>query len=173
MKNNRERVGVLAAICLLLYFAVEDIIEDLGRGDSLAQIGLDMSVVAAIACLLAYIYILEPLKMRRDNKVLSESNHAQNADLKRMSQIAEKHLHGLGIYIKAQFEEWDLTLAEQEVALLLLKGMSMKEIAEIRDGSERTARQQATQVYDKAGLAGRAALSGFFLEDLLLPNGVS
>ena len=172
LKNNKERVAVLVAICLLLYFAVEDIIEDLGRGEGLAQIGLDLTIVTAIAGLLVYIYILEPYKMRRANKALSESNLAQKTDLKRMSQIAEKHLHGLGIYIKAQFEEWDLTLAEQEVALLLLQGMSMKEIADLRDVSERTARQQATQVYEKAGLPGRAALSGFFLEDLLLPGSI-
>jgi hypothetical protein len=33
-----------------------------------------------------------------------------------------------------------------------------------------TVRQHAVAVYRKSGLAGRAELSAFFLEDLLLPH---
>ena len=78
-------------------------------------------------------------------------------------------LNGLGEAIDAQFTRWSLTDAEREVALLLLKGLSTKEIAAIRASSERTVREQAGSVYSKAGLTGRAALSAFFLEDLLAP----
>lgn len=166
----KERSFVLVAICILLYFATEDVLEDISKGDSLNQIGLDLSVIAAIAGVLVYIYILEPLQTRRRNRLLTEKNVAQSVDLARLSQVAEKQLHGLGVYIKAQFDDWGLTLAEQDVALLLLKGLSMKEISQTRNVSERTARQQATHVYDKAGLSGRAELSAFFLEDLLLPS---
>ena len=35
--------------------------------------------------------------------------------------------------------------------------------------AERTIRVQARSLYSKAGLTGRAALSAFFLEDLLAP----
>ena len=78
-------------------------------------------------------------------------------------------LNGLGEAIDAQFTRWSLTDAEREVALLLLKGLSTKEIAAVRTGSERTVREHARSVYSKAGLTGRAALSAFFLEDLLAP----
>lgn len=78
-------------------------------------------------------------------------------------------LDGLGEAINAQFDRWGLTTSEREVAMLMLKGLSHKEIAVIRDTSERTVRQQATAIYGKANLSGRAALSAFFLEDLLLP----
>jgi len=78
-------------------------------------------------------------------------------------------LKGLGTAIDAQFDRWVLTPAEREVALLMLKGLSHKEIAAVRDASERTVRQQARAIYAKANLSGRAALSAFFLEDLLLP----
>ena len=63
------------------------------------------------------------------------------------------------------------TEAEREVALLLLKGLSLKEIAQVRSTSERTIRAQAQSLYGKAGVTGRAALSAFFLEDLLAPIG--
>jgi DNA-binding CsgD family transcriptional regulator len=78
-------------------------------------------------------------------------------------------LKGLGSAIDAQFERWQLTPAEREVAMLMLKGLSHKEIAAVREASERTVRQQARAIYGKANLSGRAALSAFFLEDLLLP----
>jgi len=78
-------------------------------------------------------------------------------------------LKGLGDAIDAQFDRWQLTPAEREVALLMLKGLSHKEIAAVRESSERTIRQQARAIYAKANLSGRAALSAFFLEDLLLP----
>ncbi len=78
-------------------------------------------------------------------------------------------LNGLGEAINTQFGRWNLTDAEREVALLLLKGLSTKEIAAVRGGSERTVREHARAIYSKAGLTGRAALSAFFLEDLLAP----
>jgi len=47
--------------------------------------------------------------------------------------------------------------------------MSLKEIAEIRNTAEKTARVQSMAVYSKSGLGGRSELSAFFLEDLLVP----
>lgn len=82
---------------------------------------------------------------------------------------ARSHLKGLGDAIEVQFSRWNLTEAEREVALLLLKGLSSKEVAAVRATSERTVREQARSIYSKAGLTGRTALSAFFLEDLLAP----
>lgn len=78
-------------------------------------------------------------------------------------------LEGLAAAIDQQFTAWGLTAAEREVALLLLKGYSHKQIAQATGRGERTARQHAASVYQKAGLAGRAELAGYFLEDLVLP----
>ena len=78
-------------------------------------------------------------------------------------------LDGLGQAIEQQFSRWNLTEAEREVALLLLKGLSSKEVAGVRGVTERTVREQARAIYSKSGLSGRAALSAFFLEDLLAP----
>jgi DNA-binding CsgD family transcriptional regulator len=78
-------------------------------------------------------------------------------------------LDGLGKAIEVQFSRWSLTEAEREVALLLLKGLSTKEISAVRAVSVRTVHEQARSIYSKAGLTGRAALSAFFLEDLLAP----
>jgi hypothetical protein len=51
----------------------------------------------------------------------------------------------------------------------VLKGFSYKEIADLRETTERTVRNQALAIYRKAGLANRAEMAAFFLEDFLVP----
>jgi len=104
----------------------------------------------------------EQLKIIRDLELARVQGHRWRAE-------ARTILNGLGEAIDVQFSRWNLTEAEREVALLLLKGLSLREIAVVRAVSERTVREQARSTYAKAGLTGRAALSAFFLEDLLAP----
>ena len=104
----------------------------------------------------------EQLSLIRDLEVARTEGAAWRSDMREL-------LKGLGDAIDAQFVRWQLTPAEREVAVLMLKGLSHKEIAAARESSERTVRQQARAIYAKANLSGRAALSAFFLEDLLLP----
>jgi len=73
----------------------------------------------------------------------------------------------LGQVVGQQFSEWQLTGSESEVGWLLLKGLSLKEIAIVRDTLEKTVRQQASSIYEKAGVAGRHAFSAWFIEDIL------
>ena len=82
----------------------------------------------------------------------------------------EDLLRGLGAAMEDVFGGWGLTPTERQTALFLLKGHSHKRIARMTDRSERTVRQHTVAVYRKSGLGGRAALSGFFLEQLALPD---
>ncbi len=66
-----------------------------------------------------------------------------------------------------QFEQWQLTKSEQEVAMLLLKGLSFKEISAVRDTKEKTVRQQASTIYSKANVEGRHDFAAWFLEDFI------
>jgi DNA-binding CsgD family transcriptional regulator len=102
-------------------------------------------------------------------RAASSSARQWQAEAERWRAEAQQSARGLAESIDRQFNRWALTAAEKEVALLILKGLSHKEIAAVRDVSERTVRQQAWRVYQAAGLAGRAELAAFFLEDLLLP----
>ncbi len=95
---------------------------------------------------------------------------ARGAERDRWRMRAEKLLSGLGQEIDRQFREWGLTPVERETALLLLKGYGHKEIAALQEKSDRTVRQHSVAVYRKSGLSGRAQLSAYFLEDLLLPD---
>jgi DNA-binding CsgD family transcriptional regulator len=98
-------------------------------------------------------------------------SHDELARMRAESERWRQAVEGVGDVIDQQLTRWDLTPAEREVALLLLKGLSLKEIAGVRSTSERTARDQARAIYAKAGVTGRSELSAFFLEDLLVPVG--
>jgi DNA-binding CsgD family transcriptional regulator len=84
---------------------------------------------------------------------------------------AQGYLSGLGEEIEKQFETWQLTQAEREVGLLMLKGFSHREIASLRGTTEATVRHQARAVYQKSGMPGRSSFCAYFLEDLLPARG--
>jgi DNA-binding CsgD family transcriptional regulator len=75
-------------------------------------------------------------------------------------------LDSLATAIGRQFDAWSLTGAERDIAGLMLKGVSLRDIAGLRHTSESTIRQQAQSIYQKSGLAGRRELAAFFLESL-------
>ncbi len=89
----------------------------------------------------------------------------------RWRSAAAAHVSGLSRAIATQLQAWALTDAEADVAGLMLKGLSHREIARLRDSSEVTVRQHATMIYRKSGLSNRAQLTAFFLEDLLPETG--
>ena len=82
----------------------------------------------------------------------------------------QSHLNGLRAEITKQFRDWGMTDAEQEVGLLILKGLSHKEIASLRGTTEATVRQQAQSIYARSKLPGKSAFSAYFLEDLFSPD---
>ncbi len=69
--------------------------------------------------------------------------------------------------INRRFDVWGLTESEREVALLLIKGLSVGEIARARNSRPGTVKSQSNAVYRKAGLRGRCELAAYFVEDLL------
>ncbi len=102
--------------------------------------------------------------------VARRSLDVSEADRQAWRRRAEQALHGLGEAINEQFNVWELTPSEREVALLLLKGYGHKQVAALTNRGERTVRQHAVSVYSKSGQAGRAELAAFFLEGLMLPE---
>ncbi|MEZ4400749.1 MAG: helix-turn-helix transcriptional regulator [Kofleriaceae bacterium] len=115
----------------------------------------------------------EAHQLRAHAEELASHLATSRADAERWRRESHDLIAGLAGAIDAQLVRWGLTAAEKEVALLLLKGLSHKEIAEARGVAETTVRQQARALYKKAGLGGRNDLAAFFLEDLLGPQPVT
>ena len=108
-------------------------------------------------------------RARHDLTAARQEIETQKAERDAWRASAESALAGFGKAIEGRFSAWGLSPAESEVALLLLKGKSHKEIAAITNRSERTVRQHAVSVYQKSHLGGRAELAAFFLDDVALP----
>jgi DNA-binding CsgD family transcriptional regulator len=158
--------AILGAVTVLVGL---DVAGDARAGGSTSHLMLEVGIMA-VALAGAVALWGQLLLVRRRARALKRDLVRAEADLARFRAESQEALQGLGVAIDRQFDRWALSAAEREVALLLLKGLSHKEVASVRETSERTVRQQALAVYRKAGLAGRAELAAFFLEDLLLPG---
>lgn len=166
---------VTAAFCVIALVSAMDILWDLTEGATSSHV-LTEAVVAfsgllgfSISARKLALVRLRAREAEQEVVALDRQLCARMEEVERWRGEARDALRGLGVAIDRQFARWGLTEAEKEVGLLLLKGLSHKEVADVRGISVGTARQQARSVYRKAGLTGRSELAGFFLEDLLLP----
>lgn len=134
----------------------------------LAEVALDLAeklvLVAAMAVVAWTVYGVQDLREGQEALGNNIARSVSQGDAWRAQRRGE--IAALGQAIEDQFRQWQLTAAEIDVAGLMLKGMSLKEIAIARDTAEATIRQQAQAIYRKSGLSGRAELAAYFLESL-------
>ena len=69
--------------------------------------------------------------------------------------------------VLARFADWELTPAESDVALFVVKGMTTAEIADLRGTSEGTIKAQTNGIYRKAGISSRSQLVSLLIDDLI------
>lgn len=151
MKSS-QYLPVIVLAGAMLFFAY-DIAVDLITGlDGLLHISIESVVFVAISMSLA-----REVQHVRTLALEVDTEKSKNA---RLAGEMLAVMHG-------KFEQWGLSGSESEIALLLIKGLSMKEIAEARGVKEKTVRSQAATIYAKSAQAGRHELAAYFLEDLL------
>jgi DNA-binding CsgD family transcriptional regulator len=194
-RSARRLIFVLGGLCAVLsilagFDIAFDIQERLSLGHKIVENGVLGVGIAGLA--VTGIWLARSLKRERElrneaarlvihwqqreqelqaeSEALAKQLQVSVLETTRWKREAGDLLAGLGVAIDAQFERWLLSPAEREIALLLLKGLSHKEIAAVRHVGEATVRQQSQGIYRKSGLANRSDLAAFFLEDLLLPN---
>lgn len=164
----RFRIVLTALLVSIATWGVVDIVLD--RPETWLSVHVLVEIGFVLFSIGSVLYLWQGwMRARRSLGRAEGELIANEIERDRWRTRATSLLRGLGEEIDAQFERWSLTPAERQVALLLLKGLGHKEAASILDRSDRTVRQHAVSVYRKSGLAGRAELSAFFLEDLLLP----
>lgn len=160
-------VLIVSAVSLLLLLEVVDEREVDALGIALELVEILLIVAASFATVLLFLRVED--QEQTQQQMLREIGLARREGTEWRARV-EDLMRGLGAAIDEQFDRWKLTDAEKDVALLLLKGLSHKEVADLRGRAERTVRQQALAVYRKSNLDGRASLAAYFLEDLLLPS---
>lgn len=160
-------IGGFAAF--VLFSSAEDIIEEFSDGQAPLQMLDDISLFL-ISAFLLIIFLIDYLNQQKSLHELSGQLESMRGRLKKIDTDSVEIARQYRTVIQKQFDQWKLSPGEQEIALALIKGLSFREVAELRDTREKTVRQQAASVYKKAGLSGRHELAGWFFEDLLNPD---
>jgi len=161
LEDQRPANAAMILFAVIAVLIATDLVIDFMEGGSLKHLAVELLVLIVAATGTGLLW----RKFRQTRTHLAKAL----VEAEQWRQESRELMRGLSVAIEHQFRRWQLTKAEAEVGLLLLKGLSHKEIAGIRSTSERTTREQARSLYRKSGLSGRSALSSFFLEDLLLP----
>ena len=144
-----------------------DVIYDYREGASVTHILMELSIALVSFALITALTIGIWRQSRSNTRLKAELANLTEVNAQTLPPALATARHELGLVLKEQFEVWKLTQTEREVAMLLLKGLSFKEIASVRDTMEKTVRQQASMIYKKANVSGRHAFSAWFIEDLL------
>ncbi|MGB5261539.1 MAG: DNA-binding response regulator [Gammaproteobacteria bacterium] len=157
---------LIALLLVIMTGSLYDFVVDSARGAS----GLHLAVEGFIF-LFATVLIIRLLgDLQRQRRALEQLRLEVNGQPVAETPASPEHAetrHQLGSLIQQQFMTWELTDSEQAVGLLLLKGLSFREIAAVRETREKTVRAQASAIYRKAGVSGRHAFAAWFIEDFL------
>jgi len=166
--GSRFALGTIMLFAVIFLLIAWDMVQDYAEGTGGFHVVIEATVLVlalgGIGLLLSRLY-----HEKASAKELRRDIGGLKLEANRWREDSRILIEGLGSAIQGQFIRWGLSAAESEIALLLLKGFSLKAVALMRETSERTVREQARNVYRKAGISGRSGLSAFFLEDLLLP----
>ena len=142
-----------------------DLFADLSHGAGTEHIVKELVIVSL--SIMAITWLLLGLRLQRlEIKSLQQELETINNPQTRPKKYVLEARKELGNVVSQQFSEWELTGSEIEVGWLLLKGLSLKEIAMVRSTQEKTVRQQASSIYKKAGINGRHVFSAWFIEDI-------
>jgi DNA-binding NarL/FixJ family response regulator len=165
MSRSRGIFFILLLIAMTVIILI-DLVFDTWHGASTWHIVVESVVI--LLSLTGIVYLLLNLKkqaeaLRSLSSELEDARKKVSAADKQMREARSQYSK----VIAGQFSSWELTTSEQEIAWLLLKGLSFREIAELRQTREKTVRQQASEIYKKANVEGRHAFSAWFFEDIL------
>lgn len=165
----KQKLAIILILIAALTLWVVDAVDDLSHGSTWTHLGLEGIILSFAAYWIVSIAI-RYFVSRRENLQMRVDLAAVKKDLEDF-KLETRHLtKGLSLKIDEQLEKWQMTTAEKEIALFILKGLANKEIAEVRGTSEKTVTQQITAIYQKSGLHNRSEFAAFFLEDLLMPQ---
>ncbi|MEM7044733.1 MAG: LuxR C-terminal-related transcriptional regulator [Pseudomonadota bacterium] len=162
------------AIFVLFVFGTStvEIASEFADGETLDSMGDDLSRFTLSVMMLA-VFIHEFFAQRRALRDLRGQLNKARGRLAQIDTQSQQIANQYRAVMQKQFDAWQLTASEQDVVIGLLKGLSFREIAELRETREKTVRQQASSVYRKAGVASRNELAAWFFEDLLEPPSIS
>lgn len=164
--SKRDRILLVAVLLGIIVFVSYDIWSDYRSGSPLSHLTVETGIVI-LAAMGTGLIVSQNSALRSEVQLTQNELAALKLQATEWKTQNQSLIKGLSEAIDKQMQDWEFTPSEKEVALLLLKGLSFKEISTLRDTTEKTVRHHAQKIYEKSNLAGRAELSAFFLEDIL------
>lgn len=162
-----KEIVIMSLLTVVIGGSIADIVHDYREGADAAHLLIEGVLVATSFSLIAILSYGIWRQSRSNRQLKRELKSLQNRQSLEFPPRVQAARHSLAVVAQEQFETWQLTQTEREIAMLLLKGLSFKEMAVVRDTAEKTVRQQASAIYRKAGVNGRHAFSAWFIEDIL------
>lgn len=166
-KNENKNVLLTALMSLIFTFSLIslDVIIELKHTFSFEHIIVELliflsSLVGVVSLL--YKYMIEKKEKNELVEKLSSVNKEMEEWRNKVSKVSKDFFWA----VEEQMEIWGLTKSEKDIAVLLIKGMSTKDIAELRGVTEKTIRTHATSIYRKSNLNTRYELASYFIEGL-------
>ena len=158
---------VVLVLAVIVVGNLGDVFYDYREGASITHVLMELSIAIVSFALITALTVGIWRQSRSNTRLKAELASVSAANDQTLPPALATARHELALVLKEQFETWSLTQTEREVAMLMLKGLSFKEIASVRSTMEKTVRQQASAIYKKANVSGRHSFSAWFIEDLL------
>lgn len=164
--NLKDRQNMMFFLMIaLLTFA--DILFDFADGVSFRHLLVEFIVL--FLCMVAFNLYFDRMKYLNKlnelkQKEAEKEKQKTQVELQTVKDELTTFKNQFKFEIEKQFKDWKFTPAESEVAIYLLKGLSLKEISDLRHSNEKTVRAQCTSIYRKSDLKGRSQLSSYFLD---------
>ena len=154
-KTIRLRLLALSSLVVAILFFVYDLVVDIVIDGELGTTHFIIELIVFLGVTMALFLNARDLGRLRTRLDVEE---------KRNRAVSQ----GLADSIEELMDEWRMTGSEKDVAWLIIKGYRFAEIAEARGVKETTTRLQATAIYSKAGVSGRAEFVAEIIQSLLL-----
>lgn len=119
--------------------------------------------IGAYCILFNYLNIKEHFRKEEQLKDVRQKANS----LKEDNDILKQGENAIWKKIQIHFEKWNFTEKEKEIASLILRGLSNKQIAGYLSKSVRTVENQIQTLFGKTGFSSKNEFMAFFFEPFL------
>lgn len=159
-RQRLVQIGTAVLLFAMVFFAW-DLVEDLFND---AATGFDYSAWDFLHTAMEFMSVVglgfAVFVLRSYMLFLREHSHKQGQTITMLrGQVHE--------VVQARFNDWGLTPAERDVTLLILKGLSIRQIADLRSTAQGTIKAQSTSIFRKSGVASKTELLSLFMDEFI------
>jgi DNA-binding CsgD family transcriptional regulator len=166
--SRAQYLAILFFLILLTAYTTYEVYDellDLEQGESPLTVWLEILIVSSSLGFIFYITRLLYTNMMHQ-KQMEQTLQQVRQQLHSSNQHLQQGKNAFRETIEWQLDEWQLTQAQKEIAVLLLKGLTPQEIAEARHVQVKTVRNHLSAIYEKSSLPGRHVFCAWFFEGL-------